>query len=85
VNGTQIDQLCDLIEETLQELGMSEAPWYCAVEPYAPRFREGGRASHGVRVIWRKASGVLDFFDESGTLLDSVRTDAERAVPAGVG
>ena len=79
MNGTQINQLRDLIEETLQELGMSDAPWYCAVEPYAPRLRGAKGASHGVRVIWRKSSGRLDFFNERGQLLESVRTGTELA------
>jgi hypothetical protein len=79
VNGNQIDQLRDLIEETLQELGMSDAPWYCAVEPYAPRFRDGSGQSPGVRVIWRKNAGLLEFFDERGQLLESVSTEAELA------
>jgi hypothetical protein len=83
VNGIQIDQLRELIEETLQGLGMSESPWYCAVEPFSPRLRgdERGR-SPGVRIIWRKSRGILEFFDERGKLLDAVKIGEEHVAAA---
>jgi hypothetical protein len=83
VNGIQIDQLRERIEETLDGLGMSESPWYCAVEPFSPRLRSDDRGrSPGVRIIWRKSRGILEFFDERGKLLDTVKIGDEQAVAA---
>jgi hypothetical protein len=75
VNGTKIEFLRDLIEHTLQDLGMPESPWVCTVDGSTPRQlpRSDDRGARpGVRVVWHKDRNELEFFDEVGRLLRTV-------------
>lgn len=80
MNGTEIEQLRDVIESTLDDCGMADVPWYCTAEPSAPRQRPSmDRRLEGpaVRVLWKRREGVLEFCDERGGLFRTVHLENE--------
>jgi hypothetical protein len=82
VNGFEIEQLRHLIENTLSKAGMADAPWYCVVEPASQPARlpiDRRTAYRSVRVVWKNREDLLDFFDENGSLFQTVPLGDGRA------
>jgi hypothetical protein len=82
VIGFEIEQLRHLIEDTLSESGMSDAPWYCVVEPSSQRRAaavDRRPAYRSVRVVWKKREDLLEFFDENGSLFQTIPTAEARS------
>jgi hypothetical protein len=70
-----LEHLRQLIEQTLLELGMSDALWTCIKTTFQERQINETPAPEGILVVWLTDRNALEFHAENGVLLKTVRLD----------
>jgi hypothetical protein len=71
MNTAEIQQLRQVIQRTLSELGMSDRDW-CCVAARNPRRDQTGLPPAGVLAVWSRDENVLEFYAEDGRQLTTV-------------
>ena len=73
-----IDNLRELIENTLSSLGMPDAEWSCMDERTFCRSRRGGKLPPWeVLALWLEDRNEIEFLGKDEKLLTTVRLDPE--------
>lgn len=67
-----------LIERTLAQLDVPDANWAFVKAMSFDQPARPDAAHDGILVVWRADQRVMDFYDENGGLLKTVRLDQEK-------
>jgi hypothetical protein len=75
VNGKRLETIRALAVLTLEQLGIPQSPWSLVIETSSFRERDhitSRPRGEGIRALWLVADGVVEFYNESGELVERV-------------